>query len=151
MALDLSRRGRDRLADFADELGRALVEADGRTLRIRRLGVEIEHVLHARDIFGIDLRRAPHVLAPWLEVVFGQPPSDRLSGEAFARRETDQFIGQELQGPAGAAGRRSRAGGRHQQGFLLARELALCSRPRLLAERLIQAAGHQTALRPVDR
>jgi hypothetical protein len=39
--------------------------------------------------------------------------------------------------PGPSAGRRIRPGGRHQHGFLLARELALCSGARLFAQRLL--------------
>ena len=89
VALDLARLGRDRLADLADELGRALVETDDRALRIGRFGVEVEHILHAGDVFAVDLRNAPHVLAPGLEVVFGQPPAHGLAGEAVVLGEPD--------------------------------------------------------------
>ena len=51
----LSRHGRNWLAHFADQLGRALVEADHRTPGVRRLGIEIEDILHGGDIGGIDL------------------------------------------------------------------------------------------------
>jgi hypothetical protein len=61
IALRLPRRGRDRLTRLADQLGRALVEAHHRPGRVRLLGIEIEHVLHARDVFGIDVGNAPHV------------------------------------------------------------------------------------------
>jgi hypothetical protein len=77
VALDLPWLGRNRLAHLADELGRALIEADDRAFRIGRFGVEIKHILHAGDIFGIHLRNAPHVLAPRLEVVFSQPAGAR--------------------------------------------------------------------------
>src|SRR6266852_9119844 len=40
VALDLPRLGRDRLAHLADELGRALIEADDRALRIGHFGIE---------------------------------------------------------------------------------------------------------------
>src|SRR4051794_4182509 len=69
VALDLPRRGRNRLAHFADDLDRALVEADHRSFRVGRFGVEVEHILHAGDIVGIDLRNAPHIPEPWLEMV----------------------------------------------------------------------------------
>ena len=72
VALDLPGLGRDRPAHLADELDRALVEADHRPLRVGRLGIEIEHVLHAGDVIGIDLRNAPHLPAPRLEIVLGQ-------------------------------------------------------------------------------
>src|SRR5437016_10911432 len=74
VALELTRRGRDRLPDLADELGRAFVTANDWALRIGRLRIEVEHILHAGDVFAIDLRNAPHVLASRLEVVFGQMP-----------------------------------------------------------------------------
>jgi len=45
VALELARLGRDRLADLADQLGRALVEADDRPRRVGGLGVQ----LHASD------------------------------------------------------------------------------------------------------
>ena len=79
VALALARLCRDRLAHLADELDRAFVEADHRPLGVRRLGIEVENVLHAGDVFAIDLRNAPHVLAPGLEVVFGQASAHRLS------------------------------------------------------------------------
>lgn len=83
VALQPSRCGRDRLAHLADELRRAFVEAHDRPLRIGRLGIEVEHILHARDILRIDLRDAPHVLAPGLEVVLGQAPAHRLARQLF--------------------------------------------------------------------
>ena len=79
VALELPGLGRDRLSQLADQLGRALVEAHHRPLRIRRFGVEVEHVLHAGDVGAIHLRNAPHVLAPWLEVVLSQTPTHRLA------------------------------------------------------------------------
>ena len=62
VALKRTRPGRDRRPHLADELDRALVEADHWAVRIRRFGIEVEHVLHAGDVFGVDLRNAPHVL-----------------------------------------------------------------------------------------
>src|SRR5258708_28599571 len=82
VALDLPRLGRDRLAHLADELGRALVEADDRALRIGRFGVEVEDILHAGDVFAIPLWNAPHVLAPRLEGPFSQPPRPRITPAA---------------------------------------------------------------------
>lgn len=77
VALDLPRLGRDRLAHLADKLGGALVEADDRPLGIRRFGIEVEHILHAGDVIGVNLGNAPHVLAPWLEIVLGQASAHR--------------------------------------------------------------------------
>ena len=86
VTFELARLGRDRLAHLADELDRAFVEADHRALRIGRFGIEVEHILHAGDVLAIDLRNAPHVLAPGLEVVVGQTPAHRLAREARRAR-----------------------------------------------------------------
>src|SRR5580658_873019 len=94
VALKLARRCRDRLAYLADELGWTLVETDHRALRIGLFGIEVEHILHAGDVLAVDLRNAPHVLAPRLEVVFGQPPAHGLTGDTFMLGELDQFTRQ---------------------------------------------------------
>ena len=51
--------GRDRLAHLADQLHRALVEADHRPLGIGRFGIKVEHVFHAGNTFAVDPRNAP--------------------------------------------------------------------------------------------
>jgi hypothetical protein len=79
VALELPRLCRDRLADLADELGWAFVEAPHRAFGVGRLGVEVEHVLHAGDVVAIDLRDAPHVPAPRLQLVLGQAAAHRLA------------------------------------------------------------------------
>src|SRR5258708_4973023 len=76
---------------LTDELGRALVETDNRALRIRRLRIQVEHILHASDVLAVDMRNAPPVLAPRLGVVFGQPTAHCLSGDAVMLGEPDQF------------------------------------------------------------
>src|SRR5271169_1758923 len=81
-ALELARLGRDRRANLADELGRALVEANHWPIRIGRLGIEIEHVLHPGNVFSVDLWNAPHVLAPRLQIVFGQAPAHGFPRDA---------------------------------------------------------------------
>src|SRR5262245_59816907 len=111
--------GRHWLPDLADELGRALVETDHRARRIGLLGIEVEHVLHAGDVIGIDLRNAPHVLAPRLEVIFGQTPAHRLAGDTIVLGELDQFTGQQLQCPTAAACRWLGTGGGDEQDLLL--------------------------------
>ena len=65
-----------------------------RVLRIGCFGIEVEHILHAGDVFGIDLRNTPHVLAPGLEVVFGQTPAHSLAGKTVMCGELDQFTRQ---------------------------------------------------------
>ena len=87
VAFELAPLGRDRLADLADELGWALVETDYRALRIGRFGIEDEHVLHAGNVLPIDLRNAPHVVAPGLEVVFGQTSAHCLTGDTVVLGE----------------------------------------------------------------
>src|SRR5580658_2192259 len=151
VALKLARRCRDRLAYLADELGWTLVETDHRALRIGLFGIESEHILHAGDVLAIDLRNAPHVPAPGLDVVFGQPSARGLAGDTVVFGEPDDFTRQQLQGPTGAAMRWLGTGGRDQQGFLFAREFAACSRARLLPERRLHVAEHKTLLGPVDR
>jgi hypothetical protein len=79
VAFQLARRGRDRLARLADQLGRAFVEAHHRPPRIGGFGIEVEDILHAGDVAAVNLRNAPHVLAPRLEVVLGQAPAHGLA------------------------------------------------------------------------
>src|ERR1700730_5952555 len=64
VTFELTRLGGDRLAYLADQLDRALVEADHRPLGVGRFGVEVEHVFHAGDILAVDPGNAPHILAP---------------------------------------------------------------------------------------
>src|SRR6185295_16022983 len=145
----LTRPGRDGLPRLADELHRAFVEAHHRPLGVRRLGVEVEHVLHAGDVFAIDLRNAPHVLAPGLEAIFGQAPPNGLVRQAPVFGELDHRACQQLERPAGAAFRGTGAGRRYQQGFFLDREFAFRPGTRLVAQRPFQIALHEAALDPV--
>ena len=147
VSFDPTRLGLDGLADLADQLGRALVETHHRALWVGRFGVEIEHILHAGDELAVDLRDTPHVLAPRLELVFGQAPAHGLAGDVVVLGEPDQFIRQELQGPTGAAFGRGR---RDQQGFLLAGKLTVRAGPRLFAQRRLQIAEYEAALGPID-
>ena len=149
VTFELTRLGRDRLAHFADQLDRALVEANHRPLGIGRLGIEVEHVFHAGDIFAVDPGNAPHILAPGFETVFGQPPAYRLARQALVPGELDHRVGQQFQRPAGATFGRAGAGRCHQQRFLLAGELALRARTRILAQRPFQIAFHEAPLDPV--
>src|SRR4051812_1627548 len=84
-----TRAGRDGLTRLADELHRTFVEAHHRPLGIRHLGVEIKHVLHAGDVFAVDQRNAPHVLAPGLEAILGQAPPNGLVRQAPVFGELD--------------------------------------------------------------
>src|SRR5215472_10077458 len=106
--------GRDRLAHLANELGGALIKADHRTLWIGGFGIEVEDILHARNVFAVYLWNAPHLLAPGFELIFGQSPTHRFAGDAGVLGEPHQFIGQQLQRPTSAPSRWTRTGGRHQ-------------------------------------
>ena len=56
-----------------------LIEANHRMPWIGCFGVEIENVLHTRDMgLRVHLRNAPHVPAPRLQVVLGQTSAHRL-------------------------------------------------------------------------
>src|SRR5690606_9631142 len=48
----------------------ALIEGDRRPVGVRRLGVEIEHVLHVPDVVGTYPRDAPLLTEPGLRLVF---------------------------------------------------------------------------------
>ena len=96
------------------------------------------------------LGNAPHILAPGLEVVFGQPAAHGFAGNAGVLGEADHLTRQQFQGPAGAALRRLGTGCRNQQGFLFARELTACSWAWQFAERCLQVAEHEALLGPVD-
>src|SRR3979409_1820340 len=101
-AVELARFRRDRLSHLADELDRALVEADHRPVGIGCFGIEVEYVFHAGDIFAIDLWNAPHILTPGFETVFGQPPAHRFVRQTLVIGKLDHRPGQKLQRPAGA-------------------------------------------------
>ena len=72
VALKLTGLGWDRLAGFADQLSWAFIETNNRALWVGHPGIEVEHILHAGNVFCINLGDAPHLLAPRLQVVFGQ-------------------------------------------------------------------------------
>ena len=62
--------------------------------------------------------------------------------------EPDQFIRQQLQGPTGGTLRWVGTGGRNQQRFLFARELAGRARMRLFVQRFFRITNQETALGP---
>src|SRR5712671_2217749 len=97
VAFELARFGRDRLSHLADELDRALVEADHRPVGIGCFGIEVEYVFHAGDIFAIDLWNAPHILTPGFETVFGQPPAHRFVRQTLVIGKLDHRPGQKRQ------------------------------------------------------
>jgi hypothetical protein len=107
IALELARPGRDRLADLANQLDRALVEANHWT----PLRVEIK----------VSGRSQPGGGARFPEDVgmLGEP---------------DQFTRKKLQGPTGGSFRRLRTSRRNQQGFLFAGRFTARSGTRLFVE-----------------
>src|SRR5258705_11609086 len=125
-----ARRGRDWLTDLADELHGTFVEAHDRPLRIGRLGIEIKHVLHAGDVFAIDLRNAPHVFAPGFEVIFRQASPNRLVRQAVVVGELDYRTCQQLERPAGTALWGASTGGRPPESLFLSRAVLLRCRKR---------------------
>lgn len=151
IAFRLARLGRDRLAHLADKLMRAFVKAHDGALWVMPFGIEVEHVFHPGDIGAIDLRDAPHVTAPGLEIVLGQAPADGLARQAVMLGELDHLARQEFQRPALASRGRGGAGGRDQKRLLLAGELASPARAVLLVERSFLIAFHKAALGPINR
>ena len=71
--------GPNRDTRFTDQLPRCFIEADNRPPRIRRLGVEIEDVFHARHVLGVDRRNAPHLRLPRLQRHLGKPATHRVA------------------------------------------------------------------------
>jgi len=80
-------------------------------IRIGRFGIQVEHIFHTGDVIRVDLGNAPHVFAPWLDILLSQASTHRLSREAIVRGELDQRVRQQFQRPAGATRRWTRAGG----------------------------------------
>src|SRR3954453_6254739 len=144
--LQPSGGGRNGLAHLANQLNGALVEADHRARRIGRLGVEIKHILHAGHVLAIDLRHAPHLLAPRLELVLGQAPAHGLAREAVVIGEANHLAGEQLDGPAGSAFGRAGACGRDQKRFLMAGKLAGSSGTGLLGQGLVEIASTKRRL-----
>lgn len=58
------------LADLADQLFRALVEAHHRACRIIRLGIQIQHLFHRCNKLRADLGNAPLLHLPGFQCVF---------------------------------------------------------------------------------
>ena len=117
VARGMSRDRRQRGPDFANELLGRFVDADDGSPRARQRRVEAEHVLHARDVRGIDLRHAPHLFLPRFEVVRRQAAADGRARNARMRREPDDCRREQRQRPARPPGGRLRARRRDQEGF----------------------------------
>src|SRR5271165_6643077 len=149
-ALEPSGCGRDRLARFADELGGAFVEADHGPLRVKLLGIEVEHILHAGDVLGVDLGDAPHVLLPRLEMVLGQASADGFTRETVMVGQLDHRASQQLQRPAGATFGRARTCGGDEEGFFVAGQLTISACPRLLVQGGFEITFNEAALGPVN-
>ncbi len=150
IAFRLAQLGRNRLANLADELMRAFIKAYDGSLWIMPFGVEVEHVFHPGDINSIDLRDAPHVPEPGLEIILGQAPADGLARQAVMLGELDHLARQQFQRPALAA---------PWAGQAVATRSASCfpvslrspARARLLVERGFRIAFHKAALGSMNR
>jgi hypothetical protein len=91
VALQLPRLGLNGLANLADELGRAFVETDHWALPIGFFSIEVEHIFHPGDKLAVDLRDAPHILAPGLELVFLQAPAHGFARDGVMLGEPDRL------------------------------------------------------------
>lgn len=96
VTFEVAGLGRNGLTHLADELHRAFVEAHHWPSGVGHLGIEVEHILHAGDVFAADLRNAPHVFAPGLEAILGQAPPNRLVRQALVFGELDHRSRQQL-------------------------------------------------------
>src|SRR5258708_22137683 len=144
------RRG-TRYAGLANQLSRRFVETNDRKIWILGFGVEIENVLHPRDVLGIDLRNAPHLPLPWLQLVLSEATAHRFARQSLVAGQANHTTCQQLQRPARAALRRSRACNRHQKCFLLRCQLPLAARTRLLRQRSFKALLDESPLGPEHR
>src|SRR6202034_4599336 len=108
--LELTWCRRDWFAHLANQLGWAFVAANHWMRRIEFFGIKIENILHPGDIAAVDLRDAPHIPAPWLQIVLGQTSAHRLARQFFMYREPDHRAGQKIECPAFASLRRTGAG-----------------------------------------
>jgi hypothetical protein len=115
-----------------------------------RFGIQIEDILHAGDVFAIDIGDAPHLFLPGLQIVVIQPAANGLARNAWGFDQFDQGIGQKLQGPPGASLRRIGTRQRHQLRLLLAAQFASSPRTRLFTESGLQADLHKALLGAVD-
>ena len=120
------------------------------TQRIGLLGIEVEHILHAGDVLGVDLGDAPHVLLPGLEMVLGQASADGLPRQTVMVGQLDHRASQQLQRPAGATFGRARTGGGDEEGFFVAAQLAIGPPPRPLVQGGFEIAFDEPALGPVN-
>jgi len=125
-------------------VGREIVEHDADLLGLGE--VDVGELAHASG----EVRRGASFgdldLAPGLQVVLRKAPAHHLARQAVVLGKLDQCLRQQLQGPAGPTLGRVRAGRRHQQGLLLARELACRTGARLLGQRQFQVAFHKAPL-----
>src|SRR5215211_4936694 len=94
--------------------------------------------------FTLDLRDAPHLPTPGLDLVLGQAPAHRLAREAFMLGEPHHLARQQLNGPAGAALRRGRAA-------VAPRPAVAPRRASSLPESLRSAPGRGSSLRALSR
>ena len=145
-----SRAGPDRDPRFANELPRRFIEADHWPPRVRRLGVEREHVFHARHVLGADRRNPPHLLPPRLQLHLGQVGGPRWPSTGVAcvvRRTSSPASRSSVQRtrPAGGAEHATAS----ETGFIAGAELARRAGSRCFTERAGQAVLDKVSLRAI--
>jgi hypothetical protein len=136
---------------LADQLDRRLVEGHHGALGVGGLGVQVEHILHSRDVLAVDLRDAPHLLAPRLELVLRQAAAHGGVAQRGVRGQAHHLSGEQLQRPTRPALGRGGARRRDQQRLLLARELSAPAGARRVVQGGRQTLLHEVPLRSVDR
>src|ERR1700733_6422751 len=151
IALRLTRPGWNWLAHLADQLGRRFVKAHHRPLRIGRFGIQIQHLLHPRDVAAVNLRNAPHLPSPRFQIVLVKASAHRLTRETVVLGQPDHLAGQQFQRPALASCGWGRTRGGYQQRRLLAGQLARRPRAGLLAQRRLEVAFNKASPGAIDR
>jgi hypothetical protein len=139
-----------RRPDFANERLRRFVDADDGGSGARPRRVEAEHVLHARDVRGVDLRDRPHLFLPRFQGVLRQAPANRRARNARLRREPDDFRRKQRQRPSRPPRRRLRTRRRDQEGLFRRDQFPFRAGPRALREGAFQSTLDEVLFGPID-
>ena len=91
--------GLNRDPRFPDQLPGRFIETDHRSPRVRRLGVQIEYVFHARHVLSGHRWNVPHLLPPRLQLHLCQSAPHRATRHGLVRGEADEFARQQIQRP----------------------------------------------------
>src|SRR6266849_8173664 len=136
-------------ARLADKLARCLVEADHWAALVQSLSVKLKDVFHPGDELGVDLRDAPHLLLPRLQLLLRQPATDSLGRERFVRSQPHHFVRQQLASPIRSTCGRLCTCSRDEQRLLSRRELSPRAWSGLLAECLLQTLFNEPPFGPI--